>query len=116
MLCVDDLCKGIKTRKIYLPHTHISEREASVAVLNPKNLGNNLTRSLFLKYDLAHPAISNQGPEDVFGGWPLNKLRHFSLLYPSEKSQAVEAGGGTLPEHQEPFDPGPWGNCFNNSI
>lgn len=108
MLCVDNLCKGIKTRKICLPHAHISKSEmggsggwgwgdfwceASVAVLNPKYLGNNLTYSVYLKYDLSHLAISNQGLEDVFfGGWPLNKLWGFSLLYPGEKSQAIEAG------------------------
>lgn len=66
---------------------------ASVAVLNPKYLGNNLTHTLYLKYDLAHPVISNQGLEDAFfGGWPLNKLWGFSPLYSGEKSQAVEAG------------------------
>lgn len=96
---VDNLCKGIKTSKTSLLYTRISKsreedfwREASVALLNPEHLGNNLTHSLDLKYDLAHPAISNQGLEDVFsGGWPLNKLWGFSLLCPVEKSQAMEA-------------------------
>ena len=46
--CVDNLCKGIKTRNISLLYTHISKLrgeglwwEASVAVLNPQYLGNN---------------------------------------------------------------------------
>lgn len=116
---VDNLCKGIKTRKTSLLYTHISKLgegfqwEVSAAILNPKYLGNNLTHLLYLKYDLAHPTISNQGLEDIFsGGWPLNKLWGFSVLRPGRMSQGIEARGGIFPEHQKSFDTGPWGNCL----
>lgn len=127
--CALTICVRASKPEKFICHTHIFQSrrwggaggdfwwEASVAVLNPKYLGNNLTYSLYLKYDLAHPAISNQGLEDVFfGGWPLNKLWGFSLLYPGEKSQAIEAGEESSQNIRSHLIQGLGENCFKNSI
>lgn len=121
--CVDNLCKGIKTGKISLLYTQISKLGGKVSgerllllYYTPKYLGNNLTHSLYRKCDLAHPAISNQGLEDVFsGGWPLNKLWGFSLLCPGEKS-GNRSRRRNLPRTSEATWPSALGKLLKNSI